>query len=132
MKTLFFIIFLLISASGLQAQSMAKNEVSMHENIAPETANTTSVAELPGYKVSFTQNKTDFSFEVISPKSENAELRLVNSVWGDVCIIHNGPVREGKNTFTLHNPKISRGTYYVISKLSSGEQFADKIIINSK
>src|SRR4051794_40664064 len=99
MKTLFLIIFALIYAQGLQAQTIAGNVASIGENTVPEAANTPSVAELPGYKVSFSQNKTGFSFEVISPKTENAELKLVTSVWGDVCTIHKGQVHEGKNTF---------------------------------
>jgi len=97
-----------------------------------ESANIPSAPDLPSYHVNFSQSKTGISFEVISPKSEKADLKLVSSAWGDICVIHKGMIHAGKNTFTLRSSKIGSGTYYVISKLSDGEQFADKIVVPGK
>jgi len=132
MNKLFLILSLVIFTGRLGAQVIAKNELPAKISSSLESANIPSAPELPSYHVNFTQTKSRISFEVISPKSESAELKLVNSSWGDVCTIHKGLIHAGKNIFTLHSPKIGQGMYYVISKLSDGEQFADKIIVPSK
>jgi hypothetical protein len=132
MNKLFLYISLLIFSGKLGAQPIAKNELTGKENPSIESANTPSAPELPSYHINFTQSKSGISFEVISPKSESAELKLVNSSWGDVCTIHKGLIHAGKNIFALHSPKIAGGMYYVVSKLADGEQFADKVIIPAK
>ena len=132
MKKLFLIISLSVIAGSLGAQTIAKNELFVKENPSLESANIPSAPDLPSYRVSFTQSKTGTSFEVISPKSEKADLKLVSSAWGDICTIHKGMIRAGKNIFPIRSPKIASGTYYVISKLADGEQFADKIIVPGK
>ena len=132
MKKLFPLILLVLIAGRLGAQTIAKNEPSAHENILFEPTPAPSAPELPSYHVSITQSKSGISFNIISPKSEKAELKLLNSAGGDVCFIHKGSIREGKNTYTLHNPKITPGMYYVVSKFSTGEQFADKVVIPGK
>jgi hypothetical protein len=131
MKKLFLIILISVVTGKLEAQTIARNELTGKELPSVESANVPSAPDLPSYHVSFTQTKTGISFEVISPKSEKAELKLVNSAWSDICTIHKGLVHSGKNIFTLHSPKIGSGTYYVVSKLANGEQYADKILIGS-
>jgi hypothetical protein len=129
MNKLFLIILFGLFSGGLQAQVIAKNEVA--EKVTPtlESANIPSAPELPSYHVNFKQNKTGVSFEVISPKSEKAELKLVNAVRGDVCLIHKGLIHSGKNVYTVPSRKLPGGTYYVLSTLADGEQFADKIVV---
>src|SRR5437868_913574 len=121
MKKLFLIISLVISAGKIGAQTLAKNDLPAKETSSVSENALANVPEYPGYKVNCIQNKTTFSFEVISPKSEKAELKLVTSAWGDVCTIYKGAIREGKNVITVRSPKVRKGTYYVVSKLSGGE-----------
>jgi hypothetical protein len=129
MNKLFLIFSLVIFAGKLGAQPIATNELTVKENPLLESAPIPSAPELPSYHVRFTQSKTSMSFEVISPKSGKADLKLVSSSWGDICTIHKGIIHAGKNIFTLRSSKIGSGTYYVVSKLGNGEQFADKIVV---
>ena|SRR5579864_7990439 len=125
---LFLIISFLIIAGGLNAQSIAKSEASGHEMSVLATA-PPGVVEISGYKVVFLQNKKNYSFEILSPKSDKADVKLTNTLGSDICTIYKGVIHEGKNIFTLPGKKIAPGTYYVVSKLSSGEQFADRVVI---
>jgi hypothetical protein len=128
MKKLFLILLIVMGAEALQAQSIAKNEPSKHE-ITSYSAAPQQVVEYPSYKVSYYQNKKGRIVEVFSPKPDNGDLKLVNTSGMDVCTIHKGLIHEGKNVFPFPAKKISCGTYYVVSKLSSGEQFADRVVI---
>ncbi len=128
MKQLFLIISLFIVAGRLNAQSIAKNEPLTHD-ISAFSAAPLGVAEYSGYKVVFLQNKKNYSFEILSPKSEKADVKLTSTSGSDICSIYKGVIHEGKNIFTLPGKKIAPGTYYIVSKLSSGEQFADRVTI---
>jgi hypothetical protein len=128
MKQLFLIISLISIAGRLEAQNIAKNEPVARE-LSVSAASPAGVAEYSGYKVTCVQNKKNYSFEILSPKSDKADVKLTNTLGGDVCTIYKGVIHEGKNVFTLPAAKISRGTYYVVSKLSNGEQFADRVVI---
>ena len=128
MKKLFLIISLLFAAQKLEAQNIPKNERLAH-TIDVSSAVSPAIAENSGYRVFCQQDKKNWSFEVISPKSDKAEVKLVNTSGEDICIIYKGVLHEGKNTFSLASKKVASGTYYVVSKLSSGEQFADKVVI---
>jgi hypothetical protein len=128
MKQLFLIISLLIAAGRLNAQSIAKNEPAPSDLTAPLAA-PPGVAESSGYKVVFLQSKKNYSFEILSPKSDKADVKLTNTSGMDICTIYKGVIHEGKNVFTLPGKKIAPGSYYVVSKLSSGEQFADRVVI---
>ena len=128
MKKLFLTISLIFVAGSLNAQSIAKNEPSTHDVSAVSTV-PPGVAEYSGYKVVFLQNKKNYSFEILSPKSDKADVKLTNISGSDICTIYKGVIHEGKNIFTLPGKKISSGTYYVVSKLASGEQFADRVVI---
>ncbi|MFI5263877.1 MAG: hypothetical protein ACHQM6_05125, partial [Candidatus Kapaibacterium sp.] len=90
------------------------------------------VAEYSGYKVLFQQNRKNLSFEILSPKSDKADVTLTSMTGADICSIYKGVIHEGKNIFTLPGKKIAPGTYYVVSKLSGGEQFADRVVVSSK
>jgi hypothetical protein len=131
MKKLFLIILVLGFAGRLKAQNIAKNELSVKE-IATSSASAAvpSVAEYPSYRVLCQQSKKNLSFEVYSPKLDNAEVKLVSTDGADICTIYKGRIHIGKNVFTLSSKKPPSGMYYVVSKLSSGEQFADKIVIS--
>ena len=128
MKTLFLIILLGIGTGKLEAQRIARNEPVTHD-LPVALAAPSGVVEYSGYKVVFLQNKQNCSFEIFSPKSDKADIKLINSSGADICPIYKGAIHEGKNIFTLPSKKIARGSYYVVSKLSSGEQFADRILI---
>ena len=128
MKQLFIVILLIFASQSLNAQSIARNELSDREFSAPSAA-PPGVSESSGYKVVFLQNKKNHSFEILSPKSDKAEVKLTSISGSDICTIYNGVIHEGKNIFTLPGKKIAAGTYYVVSKLSSGEQFADRVVI---
>ena len=129
MKQLFLIISLIIFAGKLDAQSIARTEPISHDVTSPQVV-TPGVAEYSGYKVVCVQNKKNYSFEILSPKSDKADVKLTNSLGADICTIYKGVIHEGKNIFTLPAKKISRGTYYIVSKLSNGEQFADRVVIS--
>lgn len=129
MKQLFLIISLFIVAGRLQAQNIAKNEP-VNKEISSNPAVLVGVIEYPSYRVICQQNKKNFSFEVFSPKSGKADVKLVNTLGVDICSIHKGAIHEGKNTYTLASQKLSKGIYYVVSKLESGEQFADRVVID--
>ena len=128
MKKLFLIILLGMFAGTLNAQNIAKYEV-VSTNVVATVAATPDVVEYPSYRASYTLGKKGGSIEVFSPRSDNAEVKLVSSTGADVCIIHKGTIHEGKNVFSLTSMKISKGIYYVVSKLSAGEQFADRVVI---
>lgn len=130
MRQLFLIISLLIVAGRLEGQTIAKNDVPSKETGSNERLITIpNVAEYTGYKVLCHQDKKNLSFEVFSPKSDNAELKLVSTEGSEIYTIHNGSIRIGKNVFTLPSKKFSPGMYYVVSKLTGGKQFADKVVI---
>ncbi|MFI5264873.1 MAG: hypothetical protein ACHQM6_10195 [Candidatus Kapaibacterium sp.] len=129
MKQLFLIISLIIAAGRLNAQSIAKNEP-VPSDLTASLAAPPGVAESSGYKVVFLQNKKNYSFEILSPKSDKADVKLTNTSGMDICTIYKGVIHEGKNVFTLPGKKIACGTYYVVSKLASGEQFADRVVIS--
>jgi hypothetical protein len=129
MKQLFLILSLFIVAGRLQAQNISKNEPIVKE-ISINAAVLVDVVEYPSYRVICQQNKKNFSFEVLSPKYGKAEVKLVTTLGMDICTIHKGVIREGKNVFMLSHQKLARGAYYVVSKLESGEQFADRIVID--
>ena len=130
MKKLFLIILVLVFVGQLKAQNIAKNEPSIKDiSLNSTSAGIPSVAEYPSYKVLCQQNKKNLSFEVYSPKLDNAEVKLVNSDGADICTIYKGRIHVGRNVFSLTSKKPPSGMYYVVSKLSSGEQFADKIVI---
>ncbi len=129
MKQLFLIISLIIVAGKLNAQSIAKSEPVSHDLSAPQVGTPPGVAEYSGYRVNCIQNKKNYSFEILSPKSDKADVKLTNNLGADICTIYKGVIHEGKNVFTVPAKKISRGTYYVVSKLSNGEQFADRVVI---
>lgn len=121
----------LLSAASVSAQTIAKNEVGTHETRPNVPVAVVSGALInPGYSVICLQNNKSFSFEITSPRSDKAEVKLQNVNGDDVCIIHKGLIKEGKNTFSLGHRKIARGIYYVVSKLSSGEQFADRVVVS--
>ncbi len=126
---------LVISMVGLmaltvRAQSIAHNDVSTNDArpVAPAVA-VSGALEHASYSVVLVQNKKNAAFEVTSPKADKAEVKLVTAEGSDVCVIHKGTLRTGKNVFTVPSRKIRKGIYYVISKLSSGEQFADRIVV---
>ena|SRR5436190_8160016 len=128
MKQLFLILVLVVAAGRLEAQNIAKNdpitkEITLNSGIS-------SVVEYPGYHVRCQQAKKNFAFDVFSPKSGKAEVKVVNTSGVDICTIHKGALHEGKNSFILPSQKISKGIYYVVSKLESGEQFADRVVID--
>ena len=130
MKKLFLIILVLAFVGRLKAQNIAKNEPSMKDiSLSSSSAAVPSVPEYPSYKVLCQQGKKNLSFEVYSPKLDNAEVKLVNAEGADICTIYKGRIHLGKNVFSLSSKKPPSGMYYVVSKLSSGEQFADKIVI---
>ncbi len=130
MKKLFLIILVLGFVGQLKAQNIAKNEPSIKDiSLNNTSAAIPDVAEYPSYKVLCQQNKKNLSFEVYSPKLDNAEVKLVNSDRADICTIYKGRIHIGKNVFSLSSKKPPSGMYYVVSKLSSGEQFADKVVI---
>jgi hypothetical protein len=130
MRQLFLIISLLIAAGRLEAQTIAKNDVPSKEVALNERLTTIpNVAEYSGYKVLCHQDKKNLSFEVYSPKPDNAELKLVTTEGSEIYTIHKGVIRIGKNVFTLPSKKISPGIYYVVSKLTDGKQFADRVVI---
>ena len=128
MKQLFLIISLIFAAGRLNAQSIAKSEPAVRDVSVP-SGTPPSVAEYSGYKVICLQNKKNYSFEILSPKSDKADVKLINTSGADICAIYKGVIHEGKNIFTLPGKKIAPGTYYLVSKLSSGEQFADRVVI---
>lgn len=128
MKHLFLIISFILVAGKLEAQSIAKNEPLAHEIAAPSVT-PPGVTEYPSYKVICLQTKKNYSFEVLSPKSDRAEVKLMNTSGADICTIYKGIIHEGKNIFCMPSKKINQGAYYVVSKLSNGEQFADKVVI---
>jgi hypothetical protein len=125
---LLLIISLIFVAGRLNGQSIAKSEPVPHDISSPSVT-PPGVAEYSGYKVVFLQNKKNYSFEILSPKSDKADVKLTSTSGLDICTIYKGVIHEGKNIFTLPGKKIVRGTYYVVSKLSSGEQFADRVVI---
>ena len=129
MKKLFLILVLFVAAGRLEAQTIAKNEPVIKE-ISVNPAVLVDVVEYPSYRVICQQNKKNFSFEVLSPKYGKAEVKLVTTLGMDICTIHKGVIHEGKNVFMLSNQKLAKGAYYVVSKLESGEQFADRIVID--
>lgn len=121
----------LLSAASVSAQTIAKNEVGTHETRPNVPVAVVSGALInPGYSVICLQNNNSFSFEITSPKSDKGEVKLQNVNGDDICVIHKGAIKEGKNTFSLGQRKIARGIYYVVSKLSNGEQFADRVVIS--
>jgi len=133
MKKLFLIILVLGITEQLKAQNLAKNEPSLKDiSLNSASATIPSVAEFSSYKVLCQQSKKNLSFEVFSPKVDNAEVKLVTIDGADICTIHNGKIHVGKNVFSLVSRKITPGAYYVVSKLSSGEQFADKVEITKQ
>ncbi len=128
MKKLFLIILVLAGSGTLRAQNIAKFEPLAKDESAVSVVLPDAI-EYPSYKVTCTQNKKDYSFEITSPKSDKAEVKLVNTQGTDICTIHNGLLRGGKNIFSIPSKKIASGIYYVVSKLSNGEQFADRVVI---
>ena len=131
MKKLFLIILPIFVAGSLNAQSIAKNEPLSHD-VSVSSPAPLGVSEYLGYKVLFQQNKKNFSFEILSPKSDKADVKLTSMTGADICSIYKGVIHEGKNVFTLSGKKIAPGAYYVVSKLSGGEQFADRVVVSSK
>ena len=130
MKAVVLISLVLLTAAQVSAQPIAGNEVPAIVASAPVAVPPVSGAlEHASYRVSFFQNGKNCSFEVYSPKSEKAEVKLVTVGGDDICVIHKGSLREGKNIFTLPSKKISKGVYYVVSKLAGGEQFAEKVVV---
>ena len=130
MRQLFLIISLLIAAERLEAQTIAKNDVPSKEVASNERLTTIpNVAEYSGYKILCHQDKKNLSFEVFSPKSDNAELKLVTTEGSEIYTIHKGVIHIGKNVFMLPSKKFSPGIYYVVSKLTDGKQFADRVVI---
>ena len=130
MKKLFLIILVLGFAGRLKAQNIAKNELSIKEiSLNSASAGVPSVAEYPSYRALCQQNKKNLSFEVYSPKLDNAEVKLVSSEGADICTIYKGKIHVGKNVFMNSSKRPPCGMYYIVSKLSSGEQFADKVVI---
>ncbi len=128
-----FIAFLVLIAGRLSSQPVEKTEVSSKpiafSNSEPP-ASKSAVTAHSGYTVNCIKNGSKTVFEVISPKTDRGEVKLQNSIGTDICLIHKGEIKEGKNTFTLGSRKIGRGVYYVVSKLASGEQFAERIVLN--
>lgn len=115
----------------VQAQSIAHNDLPSNDGrSAIVTPTVAGALEHSSYSVVLVQNKKNSSFEIMSPKADKAEVKLVNAEGTDICTIHKGALRHGKNLFTLPSKKIGKGIYYVISKLSSGEQFADRIVVD--
>ena len=128
-----FIAILLVAAGRLSAQPIEKNEVGVKAiaySSSEIPATGPAVEAHVGYTVNCVKNGTKTVFEVISPKSDRGEVKLQNSTGTDICLIHKGEIKEGKNTYTLGSRKIGRGIYYVVSKLASGEQFADRIVLD--
>ncbi len=121
----------LLSAASVSAQTIAKNEVGAHEARTNVPVSVVSGAlTTPGYSVVCLQNNNRFSFEITSSKSDNGEVKLQNMNGDDICLIHKGSIKAGKNIFSLGQRKIARGIYYVVSKFSGGEQFADRVVVN--
>ncbi|HET9137695.1 MAG TPA: hypothetical protein VFO76_13770 [Candidatus Kapabacteria bacterium] len=131
MKTGSLIILLLLTAGQLSAQGIAHNgvPVAVSATSATVTENVSGALEQNSYHVSLVQNSKTRVFEVFSPKASSAEVKLVTSSGDDICVIHKGKLHEGKNTFKLISQKIAPGSYYVVSKFSGGEQFADKVVV---
>ncbi|SRR5579883_2071663 len=128
MKYYLVISLLIATAVVSQAQVIVNHDLA--DNITPKSTTVLSEgARTPEYSVSYVAGQGGSTFEVVSPKAERAEVRLVTLGGSEVCMIHNGLVKEGKNVFTLRHRKFHKGAYYVVSKLSSGEEFADKIIV---
>ncbi|MEP7234852.1 MAG: hypothetical protein ABI778_06110 [Ignavibacteriota bacterium] len=128
MKQLFLLILLISFAKVVHAQSIAKSEPEREVVAVP--AAPAGVVEYSDYKVLFQQNKKKYSVEILTPKSDKAEVKLTSVTGLDVCTIYKGVIHEGKNVFSLPGKKFARGTYYVVSKLSGGEQFADRVFID--
>ncbi len=125
------ILIVLLSAASVSAQTIAKNEVGAHEAHPNIPVSVVSGALInPGYSVIYLQNNKSSSFEITSPRSDKGEVKLQNVNGEDICLIHKGVIKEGKNTFSLGKRKVARGIYYVVSKLSSGEQFADRVVVS--
>jgi hypothetical protein len=131
MKYAFIISLIVLQSLTVQAQAIARNDVpsiELRSNIAPSST-ISGALERSSYSVILIQNKKNSSFEVISPKADKAEVKLMSDGGSEICVIHKGMIKSGKNLFTLPTRKIGRGIYYVVSKLSSGEQFADRIVV---
>ncbi|MDP4230914.1 MAG: hypothetical protein Q8916_10980 [Bacteroidota bacterium] len=114
---------------GLKAQTLARNE-GLTRDIPTTSAPAPDVAEYPSYKVACQVTKKNCTFDIYSPKSDKAEVKLMSISGADVCLIHKGALKVGKNSFTVSAKKVTPGIYYVVSKLSNGEQFADKVTIS--
>lgn len=128
MKKLFLIIFVLVGSGSLRAQNIAKTEpLAKSESTVSDVL--PDAVEFPSYKVTCLIAKKDFSFEITSPKSDKAEVKLVNTLGAEIFTIHKGLLREGKNVFNVPSKKIAAGIYYVVSKLANGEQFADRVVL---
>src|SRR5690348_2461983 len=113
MKAIILISLAILTAAQVSAQPIARNEVPAAVAATPVVAPTVSGAlEHPSYKVSFVQNGKNCSFEIYSPKSEKAEVKLVTAGGDDIYVIHKGSLHEGKNTFNLPSKKITKGVYY--------------------
>jgi len=131
MKTGSLIILLLLTAGQLSAQGIAHNGVpaAVSASSTTVTENVSGALEQNSYHVSLVQNTKNRVFEVYSPKASSVEVKLVNANGDDICVIHKGKLHEGKNTFKLTSKKIAPGSYYVVSKFSGGEQFADRVVV---
>lgn len=131
MKYLLIISLVAFQSLPVQAQSIARNDVApavSHIDVAAPAA-VSGVVEEPSYSVNLIRDKKNSAFEIFSPKADRAEVKLMNDAGSEVCLIHKGAIKEGKNLFTVKSRKLHRGIYYVVSKLSSGEQFADRIVV---
>ncbi|MBS1902075.1 MAG: hypothetical protein JSS75_00025 [Bacteroidetes bacterium] len=127
------LVITLIMSLGLsaKAQLVARNDLP-----SPEPRSTVTPSAIPGtiehasYSVILVQNKNNTAFEVISPRATKADVKLVTPDGNDVCTIHKGAIHIGRNRFSLaKSRKLGKGIYYAISKLSNGEQFADRIVV---
>ena len=130
MKYVILILSLIVISGRMSAQVIANNTVMANSTRTAENLPSVSGAlEHQSYSVTFIPGKKSGSFEIISPKTDKAEVKLMSVSGNEICLIHKGLIREGKNTFKLRSRSVGRGIYYVISKLASGEQFADRIVV---
>ena len=131
MKYVIFILSLVIISGRISAQVVVHNDLANNEaRPASHAPSVSESLEPQSYTVTFIRDRKASTFEVISPKSDKGEVKLVNAAGSDICTIHKGRISEGKNFFRLRNRVIPRGIYYVVSKLASGEQFADRIVVD--
>ncbi|HYM20306.1 MAG TPA: hypothetical protein VEW28_04795 [Candidatus Kapabacteria bacterium] len=133
MKYVIVILSLIVISGEGYSQAVVNNMLAA--NTTPPAVHSPVVgnsSDQQSYSVTFIPGKKNGSLEIISPKADKAEVKLVSISGNDICLIHKGVIREGKNLFKLRGRPVGRGVYYVISKLASGEQFADKIVIDSK